>query len=176
MPTPRPAAARDHAFPPVADARTRLLVLGSLPGRASLAAQEYYANPGNGFWRLMGAVTGVNLPALPYAARLEALLARGIGLWDVIAHAQRSGSLDSAIRDPAARDLAAMADALPALETIAFNGRTAERIGLRQLGEDAARWRVLTLLSSSGACAVRAAVKQADWMRLRACLAPPLSS
>ncbi len=167
---------RAHAFPPVADARTRVLILGSLPGRASLAAQEYYANPGNGFWRLLGAAVGAELAAMPYAARLEALLARGIGLWDVIAHAQRSGSLDSAIRHPAARDLAAMADALPALETIAFNGRTAERIGLRQLGEDAARWRVLTLLSSSGACAVPGAVKQANWMRLRAYLAPPLSS
>ncbi|WP_374592628.1 DNA-deoxyinosine glycosylase [Sphingosinicella sp.] len=169
MTTPAaPARTRDHAFPPVADARTRVLVLGSLPGRASLAAREYYANPGNGFWRLMGAVTGIDLPALPYAARLEALLARGIGLWDVIAHAERAGSLDSAIRSPAARDLAAMADALPALEAIAFNGRTAERIGLRQLGEDAARWRILTLLSSSGACAVPADVKRENWMRLRA--------
>src|SRR5690606_37900010 len=112
---------RDHAFPPVADARTRLLVLGSLPGRASLAAREYYANPGNGFWRLMGAVTGVDLPALPYAARLEALLAHGVGLWDVIAHAERQGSLDSAIRSPAPRDLAAMAETLPALRAIAFN-------------------------------------------------------
>ncbi|MFD0848254.1 DNA-deoxyinosine glycosylase [Sphingosinicella xenopeptidilytica] len=169
MTTPAaPARTRDHAFPPVADARTRVLVLGSLPGRASLAAREYYANPGNGFWRLMGAVTGADLPTLPYAARLEALLARGIGLWDVIAHAERAGSLDSAIRDPAARDLTAMTDALPALEAIAFNGRTAERIGLRQLGEDVARWRVLTLLSSSGACAVPADLKRENWMRLRA--------
>jgi len=161
---------RDHAFPPVVDARTRLLVLGSLPGRASLAAREYYANPGNGFWRLMGAVTGVDLPALPYAARLEALLARGVGLWDVIAHAERQGSLDSAIRAPAARDLAAMAETLPALRAIAFNGHTAERIGLRQLGERAGEWRTLTLLSSSGACAVPVDAKRENWMRLRAFL------
>src|SRR3546814_883544 len=86
---------RAHAFPPVADARTRVLILGSLPGRASLAAGEYYANPGNGFWRLLGAAVGTELAALPYAARLEALLAHGVGLWDVIAHAERAGSLDS---------------------------------------------------------------------------------
>ncbi len=161
-------AQRDHAFPPVVDARTRLLVLGSLPGRVSLAAQEYYANPGNTFWRLMGAVTGADLPALPYAARLEALLAHGIGLWDVIAHAERRGSLDSAIRAPAARDLAAMAGTLPALRAIAFNGRTAERIGLRQLGQHAADWQTITLLSSSGACAVPPDTKRENWMRLRA--------
>lgn len=158
---------RERAFPPVVDANTRLLILGSLPGRQSLDARQYYANPGNGFWALVGAVIGVDLRTLPYPERLEALLAHQVGLWDTIAEAARRGSLDSAIRDPQPRDLAAMTATLPALTTIAFNGVKAAQIGLKQLGAAAERYRMLTLLSSSGACAVRAEVKRADWMRLR---------
>ncbi|WP_136163662.1 DNA-deoxyinosine glycosylase [Sphingomonas flavalba] len=161
---------REQAFPPVVDERTRLLILGSLPGRRSLDARQYYANPGNRFWALVGMVIAVDLRALAYPARLDVLRAHRIGLWDVIAAAERQGSLDSAIRNPELRDLAAMAATLPGLTTIAFNGVKAASTGLRQLGAAAARYRTLTLLSSSGACAVRAEVKQADWLRLRDCL------
>ena len=117
------AGERHLAFAPVADARTRVLVLGSLPGAASLAAREYYAHPQNAFWRLIGAVAGCELAALPYPDRLAALLDARIGVWDVIATAARAGSLDAAIRDPEAADLRA----------VAFNGATAARIGRRQL-------------------------------------------
>lgn len=158
---------RKSAFPLVADDRTRLLVLGSLPGEKSLAAGEYYANRGNHFWRLMALVTGQDLPALAYEDRLAALLGHGIGLWDVIADAARAGSLDSAIRDPRVRDLAAVANSLPALRAIAFNGGTAAKLGLRQLGPAAEGYAIFRLLSSSGACAVTTAVRQADWLRLR---------
>jgi hypoxanthine-DNA glycosylase len=161
-------AARDRSFAPVVDARTRVLILGSLPGVQSLAARQYYANPRNGFWALVGVVIGVDLRGLAYPDRLAALLSHGIGLWDVIADATRKGSLDSAIRDPRGNDLAALAGGLPRLAAIAFNGGTAARIGQRQLAGQ--RGATLTLLSSSGACAVRADVKQADWMRLRAYL------
>ena len=162
--TPPP---RKASFPLVADAGTRLLVLGSLPGEKSLQAGEYYANRGNHFWRLMALVTGEDLPALPYEDRLATLLRHGIGLWDVIADATRAGSLDSAIRDPRMRDLAAVARSLPALRAIAFNGSTAARLGLSQLGPAADGYEIVRLLSSSGACAVTTAVRQADWLRLR---------
>ena len=82
-----------RSFPPVADARTRLLVLGSLPGEESLARRQYYANPRNHFWRLIGEVARLDLNALPYEARLEALLAAGIGLWDTVGAATRRGLL-----------------------------------------------------------------------------------
>ena len=78
-----------RAFDPVVDARTRLLILGSLPGDASLKAGQYYGHPQNGFWRLIGGVIGVDLVALPYPERLEALKGAGVGLWDVIAEAER---------------------------------------------------------------------------------------
>ena len=68
-----------RSFAPVVDARTRLLICGSLPGERSLAAGRYYAHPQNQFWRLLSPVAGVDLPALDYAARLAALLEARIG-------------------------------------------------------------------------------------------------
>ena len=104
-----------RAFDPVVDAQTRLLILGSLPGEASLAAGQYYAHPRNAFWRLMDGVTGRDISSLPYEDRLVALQAIGIGLWDVIASAERSGSLDSAIRSPEAADLRGLIARLPCI-------------------------------------------------------------
>jgi double-stranded uracil-DNA glycosylase len=97
-----------HCFPPVTRADTRLLVLGSLPGRASLAAGRYYANPRNLFWRLIGAAIGREIEPLAYDARLAALLDAKLGLWDTVASAERPGSLDADIRLHAASDLAAL--------------------------------------------------------------------
>lgn len=100
---------RKSSFAPVADPHTRVLILGSLPGEASLAAARYYANPRNQFWRLVGAVIDVDLVAQDYERRLETLLAHRIGLWDSIGSATRSGSLDTAIRDVAPNALATLA-------------------------------------------------------------------
>ena len=122
-----------RAFDPVVDAHTRLLILGSLPGDASLKAGQYYGHPQNGFWRLVGGVIGIELVALPYPDRLQALKAAGVGLWDVILSAHRPGSLDTAIRDVEAADLNRLVDTLPDLRAIAFNGGTAARIGRRSL-------------------------------------------
>ena len=99
---------RARAFAPVAPPGTRLLILGSLPGEASLRAGQYYAHPQNGFWRLIGAAIGREIAALPYPDRLAALAAAGVGLWDVVASAERPGSADAAIRDPEHADLAGL--------------------------------------------------------------------
>src|SRR5450830_1389753 len=113
---------RKRSFSPVVDENVRVLILGSLPGELSLAHNQYYANPQNRFWRLMSAVIESDLAALPYPARLQALLANGIGLWDVVAEARREGSLDSGIRDHVHNDLIKLINQLPRLTTIAFNG------------------------------------------------------
>lgn len=122
-----------RAFDPVVDADTRLLILGSLPGDASLKAAQYYAHPQNAFWRLVGGVIGRDLAALPYPERLAALKAAGVGLWDVIASATRPGSLDAAIREAETADLNRLVSDLPKLKAVAFNGGTAARIGRRTL-------------------------------------------
>ena len=110
---------------PVIRADVQRLILGSFPGAASLAAAQYYAHPRNQFWRLLSAVLNEDLVALPYAARVERVMASQIGLWDVIAACEREGSLDAAIRRPQAVDFSHLRDAYPALRKIIFNGKTA---------------------------------------------------
>ena len=140
---------------------TRVLILGSLPGERSLAEQRYYAHPQNQFWRLLGHAIGRDLAGMPYDARLDAVIETGIGLWDVVATAQRSGSTDAAIRDPAANDLAALADGLPNLRAVAFNGGTAARIGRPLLvGRDLT---LIALPSSSALHTIGLTTKQPAW-------------
>ncbi len=150
---------RKAGFPPVVDASTRVLILGSLPGEASLAVQQYYGNPRNAFWRLMEGVLGVTLVPLAYEARLATLLAHGVGLWDVIAEADRPGSLDAAIKDPAANDLVKLIEALPALRAMAFNGGTAAKLGGRLIGDHIP---TIALPSSSPAHAARSFEQKAE--------------
>lgn len=124
---PEAADAHLQGLAPVADARTRLLLLGSFPGAASLAAQQYYGHPRNQFWPILGALWGLDLVAQPYARRLALMLDHGLGLWDTYASCQRQGSLDSAIRRARPNDLAALAARLPALGAVAHNGAESAR-------------------------------------------------
>jgi hypoxanthine-DNA glycosylase len=154
-----------RGFPPVVDANTGVLVLGSLPGEASLAVSQYYGNPRNAFWRLIERVIDTPLVLLDYEERLATLRAHGVGLWDVIAEATRAGSLDAAIRDPAANDLLALIETLPALRCVAFNGGTAAKLGARLVGDRVA---MLALPSSSPAhAAMNFAEKAQAWSALR---------
>ena len=116
-----------QSFPPIADAKARVLILGSMPGKASLAAGQYYAHPQNLFWRILGEITGA-APSLPYAARARALKSRGIALWDVLESCAREGSLDSAIDDATIRanDFASFYGAHPRIAHVFFNGAKAE--------------------------------------------------
>jgi hypoxanthine-DNA glycosylase len=116
-----------QGLPPVIGPRTRLLVLGSFPGVASLQAQQYYGHPRNHFWPLVGALWQVDLKPLPYGERLAWLLDHGLGLWDVYATCRREGSLDTAIRDAAFNDLAGLRRQAPALAAIAHNGGESAR-------------------------------------------------
>jgi hypoxanthine-DNA glycosylase len=172
-PTASPATAtaepatRKRCFDPVVDQRTRLLVLGSLPGDQSLLRNEYYGNRQNRFWMLMSEVTGLDLVPMDYPSRLQALLANGVGLWDVIAEAAREGSLDSRIRGRADNNLLGLIAELPNLKTIAFNGGTAARLGMKALGQHAQRYRVVPLPSSSPAHTIPYAEKLERWAALR---------
>jgi hypoxanthine-DNA glycosylase len=109
---------------PILDRDTRILILGSFPGEASLAAQQYYAHPRNQFWRLLSSILGEELVTLAYPHRLQRLLAHRIGLWDVLAACEREGSLDAAICNPQANDFARLKHECPSLFRICFNGKT----------------------------------------------------
>ena len=156
-------ASRGRSFPPVADEHTRVLILGSLPGVKSLAAQQYYAHPQNGFWRLAGGLIGADLHALAYPDRLSTLLTHRIGLWDVIDEATRQGSLDTAIRDHRPNDLARLVESLPELRAIGFNGGTAAKLGRRALAGLGAHVALIDLPSSSPALTTPLARKAEAW-------------
>jgi hypoxanthine-DNA glycosylase len=155
----------------VVDDRTRLLVLGSLPGEKSLALQEYYGNRQNKFWTLMSEVIGMELVPLDYSARLKALQQHGIGLWDVVAEAHRTGSLDSNIRERDDNDLHGLLARYPNIRAIAFNGGTAARLGTKVLGVQASAYRIVELPSSSPAYTLPYPDKAVRWRTLQPILA-----
>ena len=140
-----------HSFAPLEGPRATVLILGSMPGVASLEAARYYAHPRNAFWPIVTALLdgeGVSAGAasagrrgaarrLPdYAERVSRLTSRGIALWDVLAECVRPGSLDAAIRRESERpnDLAALCERHPELALIAFNGQTAAKLFERHAG------------------------------------------
>jgi hypoxanthine-DNA glycosylase len=142
----------------------RVLVLGSFPGDASLAAARYYAHPRNQFWRLLGAVLDEPLHDLAYDARLARVTARRVALWDTLVACRREGSLDAAIRDPVRGEIGTITRVAPRLAAVAFNGATA--------GRAAAAWAAagcasLVLPSSSPAHTLPFERKLAAWQALR---------
>jgi len=167
-----------QSFLPLENAKARVLILGSMPGKASLAAGQYYAHAQNLFWPILAELTGA-VPASPYAARVRALKAQGIALWDVLASCAREGSMDSAIDDATARanDFASFYRSHPRIERVFFNGAKAEACYRRQVlpvltqGLGPAAYLRLPSTSPANASMSRAC-KQTVWTRaLRLALA-----
>jgi TDG/mug DNA glycosylase family protein len=123
----RAGPARKTGLPPVLAADTRVLILGSFPGEASLTAGQYYAHPRNHFWPILGQLLGEPLPELPYAARLARLEAHHVGLWDTIVACERNGSLDGAIRNAEHGEVVRVQCVAARLDLVCFNGKTAAR-------------------------------------------------
>lgn len=166
-----------HGFPPVADAGARVLILGSMPGRASLLADRYYAHERNAFWPILGDLFGAG-PDLPYPQRLAKLQSAGIALWDVIAACERPGSLDADIVGDSiqANDFAAFFAVYRNIDRIFFNGAAAEasfrRYVLPGLAGHALHF--ARLPSTSPAHAARSyGEKLADWSVIARLLAAP---
>jgi TDG/mug DNA glycosylase family protein len=123
-----------QGFGPIADRQATLLILGSMPGAASLAATQYYAHPRNAFWPILDAVRGIP-SALDYAARVRAVRAAGIAIWDVLASCQRSTSLDADIEKASmvVNNFAGFFRRHPRIRLIAFNGGTAQTLYRRHV-------------------------------------------
>ena len=145
-----------HSFPPIANRNARILVLGSMPGRESLRARQYYAHPRNAFWRIMEALFDIDA-SLPYEVRCQSLVERHVALWDVLHACTRSSSLDSDIDEasiiPNAFQMF-LADHQH-IQTICFNGAKAEEIFrkhvLPRLPNDQAQLSLIRLPSTSPA-------------------------
>lgn len=167
----RVSSPRLRAFGPVAGARPRVLILGSMPGPASLAARQYYAHPSNCFWRVMQRVTGVPAEA-PYRKRCDGLRRVGLALWDVVAECRRAGSSDQAIERDGLRlhDVAGWLRRHPSVCAVVFNGGFSEQMFRRRmlprLGGRALRLQLVRLPSTSPAHATRPETTKADiWVR-----------
>ena len=123
---------RVHCFAPIEDSSATVLILGSMPGKASLAAGEYYAHPRNVFWTIMGELVGAH-PGLPYQDRLKILRCSGIALWDVLGSCVRKSSLDSHIETDSEvpNDFKSFFIRHPNITRVFFNGAKAEQCFLK---------------------------------------------
>ena len=116
-----------QSFAPIEGREVRILILGSMPGDASIVAGQYYAHPRNRLWPLMASLLGCTLPT-DYEARCRMLQEHGIALWDVAGSAVRPGSMDSAMREERPNDIAGLMARHPELRTVVFNGRKSEQL------------------------------------------------
>ena len=110
---------------PIIDEDIRILILGSLPSDESIGKQQYYANSGNDFWKLISEVISEDITALNYDSKIQKLQEYGIGLWDIFSTSEREGNLDSNIRDEVINDFSNLKNIAPNLQLVCFNGKKA---------------------------------------------------
>ena len=118
-----------RGFGPIAARDSRVLVLGTIPGRQSLARGQYYANRQNAFWFIMEQLFETK-PSLDYEARTAMLKAAGVAIWDVLFTAERDRSIDSAIvaGSEIANDFSAFFALHDQIRAVFFNGARAEAL------------------------------------------------
>ncbi len=160
------SSSNKKSLPPLVGSNPTILILGTLPGDASLQKKQYYAKSGNRFWSIIAHVANSPIP-LTYEEKKQLLFSHKIALWDVVHTADRHGSLDSDIRSELPNDLQKFLRQYPTIRTIAFNGQKAERLYNKYFAEQFPNIRHLTLRSSSPANRqFNDAVMIKDWKRL----------
>jgi TDG/mug DNA glycosylase family protein len=163
---------RVEGFSPIAAPGATVLILGSMPGVASLRAQQYYGHPRNAFWPIIGELYGFSAQA-PYASRVQALMQAGVAVWDVLQYCVRPGSLDSAILPTSVvpNDFSTFFDSHPGIKRVCFNGAGAAALFRRHVAPGLAfvpPRGYLTLPSTSPAHAAMSLARKLDaWRALR---------
>ena len=122
-----------NVLSPIVDTSTKVLIVGSMPSKLSLEKQQYYGNPRNHFWPIVGKILEVDVP-MDYEGRLELLRKHGIGLWDTIASCERKGSLDATIRNEKPNDFQALFKHYPNIRLLIFNGSKAFEVFKKHIG------------------------------------------
>jgi double-stranded uracil-DNA glycosylase len=142
------------SFPPLSDPHARILILGTMPGEASLKIHQYYGHRRNQFWPIMASILGFD-PLLSYQQRVQALVNGGLALWDIVAECERQGSLDSAIEKEKPNKIRDLLLSHREIHTIVFNGGPAHRLFRRHFRDlaDAGEYHMLIMPSTSPACA-----------------------
>ncbi len=159
-----------NSFPPITNPDATILILGSMPGVASLAEQQYYAHPRNAFWTIIEAVLKID-KTLAYTQRVKALQQTHVALWDVLQQCERPGSLDSAIKKESRypNDFATFFGRHTKIKTIVFNGGEAEKSFRQTVLPDLENTDALTLLrapSTSPAYTLALEEKLQQWQLL----------
>lgn len=152
----------EYSFSPLVDEKSRILILGSLPGLKSLELNQYYAHPQNRFWKIMFAIFDTPL-SNDYSIRCSLLLSNHIALWDVLKCADRKGSSDGNIRNQIPNDIPLLLKEHPNISFIIYNGSCAFSNFKKYFGQPPLRYK--HLLSTSPACAGRDHERFEMWER-----------
>ena len=123
------------SFPPFVNSQTKILILGTMPGIASLEKQEYYAHKRNHFWKIMYTLLD-NLPISEiFEEKIQMLQVNNIGLWDVLENCERKGSLDIHIRNQKENNFETLFKEFPGITKIIFNGKESHKYFLKKFGQ-----------------------------------------
>jgi hypoxanthine-DNA glycosylase len=124
-----------NSFPAFVDSNTKFLILGTMPGIASLTKQEYYGNPRNHFWRIMYTLFDTLPVSDNFEEKIQLLQKNKIGLWDVLENCERKGSLDIHIKNHKENDFEMLSKQYPAIHTIVFNGKESHKYFIKKFGQ-----------------------------------------
>lgn len=171
-PIPPEPDGRLRSFSPFVDARSRILILGTMPGPEALRKQEYYGFPGNHFWRIMSDLFAGGR-TLDYPAKLGLLRRQRIALWDVLESCERRGALDSAIRDDRPNAIPELLARCPGIRAIFLNGKTAAKKFERYFGGRLALPATCLPSTSPANASISYPRKRQLWTAVAAALAVP---
>lgn len=153
------------SFPPIVSDGARLLILGTMPGVMSLTKQEYYAHRQNHFWKIVYSLLSNEPVPENFSDKVKLLYQNSIALWDVLAHCEREGSLDSNIKNQIENDILGLLQAHPTIKTIAFNGQQSHKFFLKKFGTiDGITFHVLP--STSPAHTMKFEKKREAWAKV----------
>lgn len=124
-----------RSFPPFIDYETEILILGTMPGIASLEKQEYYAHPRNHFWKIIYTLFDQLPVSSIFEEKVQLLKKNKIGIWDVLENCERKGSLDIHIKNHRANDFQSLFKKYPKIKTIIFNGKESHKYFLKSFGQ-----------------------------------------
>lgn len=155
---------RIYSFPPIIDEKSKILILGSIPGVKSLEEQEYYAHPQNQFWKLMFQIFGESF-SVDYQEKINLLKRNKIALWDTIESCEREGSLDTKIKNETGNSIAELLSQYPNIQMIICNGQKAHKNVVKQLGKEY-HLPIILMPSTSPAHTMKLEQKLAQWQRI----------
>ena len=138
-----------YSFPSISAKEAKVLILGTIPGIASLEIHQYYGHPRNAFWKLLFTILEEPF-SLDYEVRKQVAIKNHIAIWDVLQASVREGSLDSAIEQEIPNNFDLFFKEHPNIEYIVFNGQKAAKF-FKQYVRVSKNYKQVTVPSTSPA-------------------------